>query len=415
MTKSISSIDDLRINAIHRNGLRIPRPVFKSYDFEKERKLLERELHSISVPKKDQQALLEKLKKIARISKNPETQKSYVRSYTRIFQKGIDKDGRGSSIVIEMTKRCPKNCPHCYSRSTGKQQDISDELLDTIIRYAKNHLKHVFLTGGEPTLDPRVFSIAEKNPDIMFFMFTNGSTMTSEYAKKLSAHGNLIPLLSIDGISAASHDLLRGKGSYQEVMTAIDHMNTYGVSWGFISLVTEQNASEVLHQRFIDDMIKKGAFLARYIEYLPVGPNPQPELILSGNTYYLLEKRKKEIIASGKIYMQETSQEKCNGLLYITVNGDLKNCFCFHYARYNIGSSPIGESIQKTKRDWMSYGWEGECPIYADPQGLKNHLVKRGWKNLNAHQDVYLRNPALAYRLMLNYHQFLTIKAQNGL
>jgi MoaA/NifB/PqqE/SkfB family radical SAM enzyme len=376
---------------------------------------IKKELDQLSIPPKEQQVFLEKLSKIARIVKNQETQKSYLRSYQRIYQEGIDKDRRGSSIVIELTKRCPKNCPHCYSKSTGQYQDISDETLETILRYAKKHLKHVFLTGGEPTVDPRVFSLAEKNPDMLFFMFTNGCTMTAEYAKKLSTHGNLIPLLSIDGSSATTHDHLRGQGSYTEVMTAIHHLNTYGVSWGFISLVTEQNAKEVLDQKFINDNIKKGAFLVRYIEYLPVGSHPQPELILSGKTYYLLEKRKKEIVSSGSIYMQEISQEKCKGLLYVTVNGDLKNCFCFHYSKYNVSSCDIAESIKKSQNDWMSHCWKGECPIYADPIGLKNHLEKRGWKNLSSTPEVYLNDASLAQQLMRNYSEFLRLRALTGI
>jgi MoaA/NifB/PqqE/SkfB family radical SAM enzyme len=398
MTKNILTADQSNMNII-----------------KNDKKLIEKALQHMGIPKKNQRELTEKLMKIVRISKNPKTQESYIRSYLRIYQQGIEKDGRGSSIVIELTKRCSKNCPHCYSRSTGTQQDISDKILHAVIQYAKKHLKHVFLTGGEPTLDPRVFLLADKNPDILFFMFTNGSTMTEEYVKKLSRRGNLIPLLSIDGSSAATHDQLRGAGSYQEVMTAIAHLNKYTVPWGYISLVTEQNAHDVLHQSFIDDKINKGAFLARYIEYLPVGPHPKPELILSGKTYYLLEKRKKEITSSGQIYMQEISQEKCKGLLYVTVNGDLKNCFCFHYSKYNIGSRTIGESIEETQNDWMSFCWEGECPIYADPIGLKNHLEKIGWKNLSSAPEIYLKNQSLAHRLMTNYHQFLAIKAQKGL
>jgi MoaA/NifB/PqqE/SkfB family radical SAM enzyme len=367
-------------------------------------------LKHLFLPKKNQQDLIEKLREIARITKNQKTQQSYLQSYLRIYREGIDKDGRGSSVVVELTKRCSKNCPHCYSRSSNTTQDISDELLDIVIQYAKKYLKHVFLTGGEPTLDPRVFTLADTNPDIMFFIFTNGSTMTEEYAKKLSSRGNLIPLLSIDGSTPATHNQLRGEGSYQEVMAAIENLNTHGVPWGFISLVTEKNAHDVLDQRFIDDKINKGAILMRYIEYLPVGPNPQPDLILSGETYCLLEKRKKEIVASGKIYMQEISQTKCNGLLYITVNGDLKNCFCFHYSKYNIRSNNISEAIMKTQKDWLSYCWEGECPIYADPIGFKNHLEKKGWNKTSSLHEEYLVNPLIAKLLSQNYKRFLEIK-----
>ena len=227
---------------------------------------------------------------------------------------------------------------------------MPDDLLENIIRFAKKQYKHIFLTGGEPTLDPRVLAIAENNPDMIFFIFTNGSTMTDSYAKRLSSLGNLIPLLGIDGSSESSHDHLRGKGSYNEVISAIKSLNKNDVFWGYITLVTENNAREVLKLEFIEDKIKKDAFLVRYLEYIPVGPKPLKDLILSGETYYLLEKRKKEIIQSGGIYMQDIVQKKCKGLLFFSVDGYIKNCFCFHYAKYNAANDDIEKAISKLSK-----------------------------------------------------------------
>lgn len=387
----------------------------KTYqDLEQNQEPIAVELHRLGIQQKDQHNLIKKIIKIAKISNNPKVRESYLRSYFRIFKQGIETDGRDSSIIIEITKRCPKNCLHCYSKFTGQQQEMPDVVLEKIIRYAKKHAKHIFLTGGEPTLDPRIFSLAEKNPDIMFFLFTNGSTMTEEFTKRLAGLGNLIPLLGIDGASPLSHDRLRGEGSYEEVMRAIHHLQRNNTPWGYISLVTEQNAHDVLSRKFIDDKIKKGAFIARYLEYLPVGQNPLTELILSGETYYFLEKRKKEIIKSGFIYMQETIQMKCNGLLFFDVDGNIKNCFCFHYTKYNVAAGDIKKSIEKIRNEWTSYTWAGECPVYSDPIGFKNHLEKLGWKSISATNEAYLTQLPLARRLMRNYQRFLTIKTQEG-
>ena len=330
-------------------------------------------------------------------------------------QEGIDNDGRGGSIVIEITKKCNKKCLHCYSKFAGQHKEMTDDVLDSIIRFARKHYKHIFLTGGEPTLDPRVFAIARNNPDIMFFMFTNGSTITNEYAQRISSLGNLIPILSIDGSSKVTHERLREKGSYNEIEAAIEHFNRNKVPWGYISMVTEINARDVLSPRFLKDKIKKGAFIVRYLEYLPVGPTPQNDLILSGKTYYLLEKRKKEIINSKIIYMQETTQEKCNGLLYFDVHGNIKNCFCFHYSKYNVKKGDIQTLVKKTIKDWLSYHWNGECPLYSDPVGFKNHLKRLGWKKISLCDEPYLKDPKITHLLMSNYKKFLQMKAQQGL
>lgn len=386
----------------------------KFQDFEKKQEEIQKELHKLGIKPNDHLDLLNKISKITNITENPKIRESYLRSYFRIYQEVINKDGRGSSIIIEITKRCTKNCKHCYSKSTNQTQDMPDNVLEFIIEFARKHYKHIFITGGEPTQDPRIFSLAENNPDILFFVFTNGSTITDTFAKRLSSYGNLILLLGIDGGSKSTHDYFRGKGSYDEVMKAIELLNKNKVSWGFISLVTEINAKEVLSQDFIENKKKKGAFIMRYLEYLPVGLNPQKDLILSGDTYYFLEQRKKEIIKSGRIYLQETVQKKCNGLLYFDVDGNIKNCFCFHYAKYNVLKGNINESIQKTLQNWISYNWKGECPLYSDPVGFKNHLEKLGWKKISTINEPYLTNPKIARHMIRNYKQFLKIKAQQG-
>jgi len=373
------------------------------------------ELRELGLRLRDQQELMDKILNVAKITKNPKTRESFFRSYFRTFQKGIYKDGRNSSITIEITKRCNKHCKYCYSNFHGESQKIDDYVLDLIIDFARKEYKHIFLTGGEPTLDHRVFSLAERNPDIMFFMFTNGSTITEDYAKRLSCSGNLVPILGIDGSSQSMHDCFKGEGSYREIMRAIERFNENNVSWGYISMITEINARDVLDQKFVENMKKKGAFIARYLEYLPVGPHAKREFILSGETYYLLEKRKKEIIESGDIYIQETVQNKCTGLLSFDVNGNIKKCPFFHYAKHNVTDGNIKESVKRTMRDWVSYDYDGECPLYSDPMGFKNHLKKMGWKHIYHGDEEYLCNSDVAQQLVQNYRRFLEIKEDEEL
>jgi MoaA/NifB/PqqE/SkfB family radical SAM enzyme len=365
-------------------------------DLQSNPKILLTELKQSGFPLKEQNDLINKIIKITKITNNPKLRESYLRSYLRIFQEGIHVGGRGGSIVIELTKKCTKHCIHCYSKFTGQREFMPDNILNSIISSARKQFKYVFLTGGEPTVDYRVFTLAKNNPDMIFFMITNGSTIMQDYAKQLSLLGNLIPILSIDGGSALTHDLLRGEGSFIEVIDAIKHLNANGVPWGYISLVTATNINEVLDEEFILDKIKKGAFIARYLEYIPVGPTPNTDLILSGKAYYFLEKRKNEIINSNMIYMQETSQPKCNGA----------------HAKFNVSKGDIDTSIKKTRKDWVSYQWTGECPIYADPRGFKNNLEKLGWKKLSTTDEPYLNNPKITKQLVHNYHEFLKNKVK---
>jgi len=362
----------------------------------------------------DQNNLVERILHVIKITKDKKTRESLIRSYFRTYLKGIDKDGRDSSVTIEITKRCNKNCDYCYSNSHNKTKEISDQILNKIVDFAKEEYKHIFLTGGEPTLDNRVFSLAENNPDIMFFMFTNGSTITEEYAKAVSKFGNVIPMLAVDGSTKHIHDSLRGSGSYDEVNKAIDNLNNHNVSWGYIGMVTNQNAKDILNQKFVKNMSKKGAFIARYLEYLPVGPCARKKFILTGENYYHLEKRKKEIIESGDIYIQETIQKKCTGLLSFDVDGNIKKCPFFHYSKYNLSDGNISKLVKETVKNWMSYDYQGECPLYSDPVGFKNHLEKLGWKHSLNMDEEYLCNPDISQQMMRSYKRFLDIKSNNG-
>ena len=113
--------------------------------------------------------------------------------------------------------------------------------------------------------------------------------------------------------------------------------------------------------------------------------------------------------------MHKIAESRCTGLLFFSVSGYIKNCFCFHYSKYQVTEGDIKQLVDQTRREWISYEWEGECPLYSDPIGFKNHLETLGWKPLSTVDEPYLIDSEIANQLMYNYQQFLTIKAQRGL
>lgn len=361
------------------------------------------------------QELAKKITGLKCLFSNPQIVKSFTRSYLRIYSKGIHRDGRDSSIVIEITKRCDKNCEHCYSRILAEDTDMKDETLNSIIEFAGENYKHIFLTGGNPILDDRIFTLAENNPDVVFFMFNNGSGIDGKRAERLAKAGNIVPMLSIDGSHREMHDSFRGEGAYDEVCSTIETLNEKEIPWGYIALASDKNAEDVLSKDFVRQMREKGAIVGRYIEYMPVGKNVDRNLILSGENYYLLEKRKKEIIDNMEIYMQETAQKKCMRLLFFDVEGNIKNCPFMHYARHCVNGGGLKEKIDETISDWLSASYDGECPIYSNPVGFRDFLVSRGWKGLSSFTEEYLENEEISQMMSRNYHRFLQLKEERGL
>lgn len=373
-----------------------------------------RKLHKLFGNPSLQEEFLGHIAKITNVVSNPKVRASFFRSYLRIYANGINKDGRKGSVIMEITKHCNQRCKYCYSWAE-REKNMRMHTINKIIKLVEKEYRHIFITGGEPTLDKRIFSIANAYPDIIFFMFTNGSFINNEYAKKLAQAGNLIPILSIDGHSQRMHDSSKGRGSFKRVMRAIGFLNKVDMPWGYLSMVTNLNAREVLSKEFVKAMRSKGAILARYLEFMPVGSKAKANLIPSAQTYYLMEKRKQEIINNGEIYMQDTSQKKCQGMVFFDVDGNIKCCPFFHYYKHNVADGDIGNLIKDSIRDWCAARYLGECPIYSDQKGFKNHLQSRSWKPTISFNKDNSTSPELVSVMANNYKAFLKIKTDRGL
>ena len=111
-------------------------------DFQYNPKNLLTELKQFELTPKKQRDLIKKIIKITQITDNPKLRESYLRSHLRIFQEGIDGVGRGGSIVIELTKKCTKHCVYCYSKSTGQQVYMPDNILYRILNTARKKFKY---------------------------------------------------------------------------------------------------------------------------------------------------------------------------------------------------------------------------------------------------------------------------------
>jgi hypothetical protein len=174
--------------------------------------------------------------------------------------------------------------------------------------------------------------------------------------------------------------------------------------------VSHRNAEEVLSPAFIRWMRERGAIVGKYVEYIPLGRVAHLDLIPTGADYAHMERRKKEINARGEIYLHDTEQDKCHGLLFFDVRGRIKACPFLHYSHYAVGEAPLPELATATAREWLGFAYDGECPLYSDPLGLKAHVERLGWTTWKPPHD-YLANPAVCAEMSRRYHDFLALRA----
>ncbi|MDR0272428.1 MAG: radical SAM protein [Clostridiales bacterium] len=113
-------------------------------------------------------------------------------------ENAILKDGVFSAPLdahIAITTRCNMFCRGCYnSDECDTPADMPLEMAKDIIdKLSELGVFSLSFGGGEPTLHPQIFEIAEysREKQVLPNMTTNGLTMTYEFAKKCAVFGNI--------------------------------------------------------------------------------------------------------------------------------------------------------------------------------------------------------------------------------
>lgn len=155
----------------------------------------------------------------------------------------------GKKIVIELTNRCNLACQHCFSGRHGGRADLPLATLQHLLAAAHSHgFTELSFTGGEPTLYPYFAQAIEltSRAGYRFAVNTNGWNFVQAYPLLLTYHASLSMLtFSLDGASEATHDRLRGKGSFRRVMQALSICVIKGLPFSLNMVLTAHNRHEV--------------------------------------------------------------------------------------------------------------------------------------------------------------------------
>jgi len=159
-------------------------------------------------------------------------------------------------IGIELNNVCNLDCTHCFRniyRGGADNQDLflPLDLLEQILTEAKPFgYHHVALTGGEPPLHPRFGEALDiiAGQGYTYHFLTNARN----FSKTLAAlntpqrRAQLAGIsFSLDGATEATHDAIRGQGSYREVVTAIAACQALGIEASIITTLNRLNRHEI--------------------------------------------------------------------------------------------------------------------------------------------------------------------------
>jgi len=256
-------------------------------------------------------------------------------------------------LVLSPTMRCNLNCVGCSTREYTAKNDLPFETIDRIISEAKDLGMHFITTqGGEMFLLKDMFKLYEKHNDVYFQVYSNGTLIDKKTAKRLADLGNVEVNLSVEGFEKET-DSRRGKGVWKKIMQAMDNLNEEGCIFGFSATMTRDNADALTSDEFIDLMVEKGCYLGWYFQYIPIGKEPNLEMMPTPQQRNRLRQQVKrwrdtKEIFIGDFWNDGPHVEGCiagRSFLHINNKGDVEPCAFVHFAVDNIHGKSLWEVI----------------------------------------------------------------------
>jgi MoaA/NifB/PqqE/SkfB family radical SAM enzyme len=195
-------------------------------------------------------------------------------------------NGKAPSLFhlrLLLTNRCNLKCPFCVShnREIDYSKEVSDEKYLLCIKDAINlGLKHLKIIGGgeallRKNLLLKIIKIKKKNPQVFCDIHTNGTLFSDDLIKNFvdSKWGKIA--ISIEGPNAKTNDPLRGKGTFDKIITTLERFNhwkkLYKTNWpelNFGTVLTSKNYNkidkllELAHKNGVTNLHLQSLFLA---------------------------------------------------------------------------------------------------------------------------------------------------------
>jgi MoaA/NifB/PqqE/SkfB family radical SAM enzyme len=157
--------------------------------------------------------------------------------------------GLGQRILqLHPTLRCNLACRHCYSVSgPAHRAALMPEVLSRALEdAAAMGYEVVSVSGGEPFLYPGLAQLLAhaRSLGLRTTVTTNGTTLTPRRLTAVRDHLDLLAV-SVDG-SPATHDRIRGAGSFDRLLRGLDHVRALALPFGMIFTVTRRSWTELV-------------------------------------------------------------------------------------------------------------------------------------------------------------------------
>lgn len=213
---------------------------------------------------------------------------------------------------IDITSRCNLNCIHCRleNKDDFSNKELTFEEIIEIINKLKEFesVEWISIGGGEPLLRKDLYDIIKysKENGFKILLVTNGILVDEKVIENLQNSGLNRVQVSIDGFEKKTHELIRGKNTFDKTLNSIRLFLNSKIETTIRCVINKLNYTEV--EDLIKFFAKEGVPSISIRRFVPSGnsiPNFK-ELYLDSNIYhdilkksFLLGKSLKVKIASG--------------------------------------------------------------------------------------------------------------------
>ncbi len=161
-------------------------------------------------------------------------------------------DGVVETICIRILRRCNLQCAHCWAESSpgGKDELSANVIRDFLERMKKIGLRHVSVSGGEPSLHSELADIIESATELgLYVTVTTNGTRQERLLNAIdklepSALGHLRVRVSIDG-GPSYHNAIRGNGTYALALECVREIRET-IGWVGVNTIITPNAEQLL-------------------------------------------------------------------------------------------------------------------------------------------------------------------------
>ncbi|MBN2233376.1 MAG: mycofactocin radical SAM maturase [Deltaproteobacteria bacterium] len=146
------------------------------------------------------------------------------------------------NVTWEITLKCNLQCAHCLSASgaAARNELSTRECFRLIDQLADLKIFQVNIGGGEPFIRNDFLDILEyaHQKGLVTCVSTNGMLVDDALAERLAKMRMLYLQVSLDGATAEVNDMIRGQGTYDRIIRAIECLSRQGVDFSINTVLT---------------------------------------------------------------------------------------------------------------------------------------------------------------------------------